>query len=329
LGSAALIAVPFEKFVHRPVLGRCYKEGLVANGADMSKGIVLMGLLSLLAGCSRLLESDEDRQARDLISKHDVDSSVNREWLQKDVKVGLELRKLLPPKGSADAFVKSLGPSKPEDHTDLGFGLTAATHTLVGGHVSCWIRVASIADEFVSVDANCPTTSKDWSKIAPIVQEALGPEFVAKGDGYGASMNAHYPFPESKAKLQSALAKELGPTQTLDVPEELQKSYEILASPLDRLVVGTACGVAGSPPLGAKETLMLEKAGRLDLLRNVLRGPNPEGRVYAAQALRRHQPLTPDDASVIEKIRTQPTIIFGCSGCMPMNAPAAQVLGDK
>ena len=58
----------------------------------------------------------------------------------------------------------------------------------------------------------------------------------------------------------------------------------------------------------------MRSARRFDLLRNVLRGPNPEARVYALKALRETGASTSDRAA-IEAVSALPLKIRACSGC--------------
>jgi hypothetical protein len=60
----------------------------------------------------------------------------------------------------------------------------------------------------------------------------------------------------------------------------------------------------------------LRRARRLDLIRNVLRGPNPEARFYAMTAIERLRAATPEDRAVFTRIKALPIKITNCTGCM-------------
>ena len=73
-------------------------------------------------------------------------------------------------------------------------------------------------------------------------------------------------------------------------------------------------------------TALIEKE-RWDLIRNVLRGPNPEARIYAAEALLRpNAPITAADRETIARIRSLPILISICRGCEVTEAQAADLL---
>ena len=60
---------------------------------------------------------------------------------------------------------------------------------------------------------------------------------------------------------------------------------------------------------GDEETATLAVARRYDLLRSVLRGPNPEGRALAAVALKEAGALTPADRRTVEVLARSPIAI--------------------
>jgi hypothetical protein len=97
-------------------------------------------------------------------------------------------------------------------------------------------------------------------------------------------------------------------------------------SPLEDLAVGKSCGEVGWPPRGRDAESVLEKQRRVDLFRNVLRGPNPEGRVYAAQALTDLQAMRPEDGAVVAKLASLPIPIMTCGGCTYWHQSSAAAL---
>jgi hypothetical protein len=100
-------------------------------------------------------------------------------------------------------------------------------------------------------------------------------------------------------------------------------------SPLEELAVGSSCGFVGASPRGRDATLTLRSAGRVDLLRNVLRGPNPGARVYAAKALTKLGALRPEDANVVKSLTSASTRIVTCSGCMFMTGSSAEAFQTR
>ena len=74
------------------------------------------------------------------------------------------------------------------------------------------------------------------------------------------------------------------------------------------------------------------RAKRYDLVRTALRGMNPEGRVYAAEALlslaRAGGELTAGDQAAIAKVRALKIPIRVCEGCIVGAEPAAKLLPE-
>jgi hypothetical protein len=94
------------------------------------------------------------------------------------------------------------------------------------------------------------------------------------------------------------MAAVLGRAPETGPPEDLSNAYERLASPLEHLVVGK-----GAEGWGYEEMSALLHAKRYDLLKQVLRGPNPEGRAYAALALQAAGALDASDRHAINVLR--------------------------
>jgi hypothetical protein len=125
-----------------------------------------------------------------------------------------------------------------------------------------------------------------------------------------------FDFPRKTAEARDALRRELGELLPVEVPAELREAYELLLSPFETLDIGDNCYEGGEPPEGRVATRKLVAARRADLLRNVLRGPNPEARLYAARGLRELGALSGPDHAVTLKLRKLKLPLATCSGCM-------------
>jgi|CXWL01.1.fsa_nt_gi hypothetical protein len=140
--------------------------------------------------------------------------------------------------------------------------------------------------------------------------------------------------PARMERLNQRIANDLGSLQKCNIPAELAEAYSLLSSAYADLHFGTSCGYGGKPPAGHDEIQNLIRAGRWDLIKNVLRGPNPVGRLYAAEALLRadlkadkdKKIIDPDDRQTIDTIRYAGIRIPRCSGCFGGETNAAQEL---
>jgi len=131
------------------------------------------------------------------------------------------------------------------------------------------------------------------------------------------------------------------PSEPTSLPD-LSTSYALLTGP-SSLVYGVRCGAfALIDPPGDHAIRELREAGRWDLVRSVLRGPNAGGRLYAATALveaaggivglddlddlEQQNALSPDDARALRALARDTTPVATCSACSSSTSSAADVL---
>jgi hypothetical protein len=185
------------------------------------------------------------------------------------------------------------------------------------------------------VDCSTSTDPKTLEAITPTLEQGLGSAFVRHPMSSSVTLleSAAFPAPASaEAALRARLDRELGTLTAIDastLSPDLSRAYATLMSPLEKLAVGVSCGRGEGSPYGRDAAAALRTAGRVDLLRNVLRGPNPEGRVYAARALAKLGATDDADAKIIAKLGSSSTPIQSCSGCIFMQTPSADALAGK
>ena len=99
--------------------------------------------------------------------------------------------------------------------------------------------------------------------------------------------------------------------------ESLKNAVRLLDSPLlaDDSVFGVTCGSASGKLVGRQAIEDIVAAERWDVVRYLLRGLDPVGRLYAAQALMESGKATPGDLRAISTLRSQGTLIQYCGGC--------------
>jgi hypothetical protein len=120
----------------------------------------------------------------------------------------------------------------------------------------------------------------------------------------------------------------LGVPEAAAVPAELSPSYSRLTDRNASLEYGRACGLFGwTPPRGRPEIDALVSAGRWDLMRAVLRGPNPVGRLYAADALLSQPIVTRADAQTILAMVRDDAQVSVCSPCTSYESTTSAILG--
>ncbi len=265
------------------------------------------------------------------LAAHPVPPGAERAWLAKDVDMIWRVRSILPPTPSASAFFHALDARDTQKDTDLGFGLHLQTARVAGGYTTCFFTLVSQADAIVSLRAECTAQTPADEGIGPTLAEALGQGFSLQ-PGSSLVARAEYQSPAASADARAALDRALGaqaPVLADSLPRSVREAYERLMSPLEELAVGSSCGIVGRSPAGRDAMLTLIAAKRIDLLRNVLRGPNPGGRIYAAQALRQLRAMSPQDEAIVAALASSSTPVTLCNGCMFSEKTSADALQVK
>lgn len=250
---------------------------------------------------------------------------MKNDWLQKDADMIWRVRNMLPAKDGAAAFFK---PFEGVRKTDLGFGYERRIAQIGGGFTSCSITGVSHDDAFVDLHASCSSSANadETRAIAPTLTTAFGPAWTFD-PAWSGSWNVDYTFPAAQADARAALDKELGvltPVDASKLPADIAKAYALLMSVKEEVIVGGHCGAGGVMPEAKTASELLAAAHRDDLLRNVLHGPNPGSRVYAARALTMMDAMTAADLALAKKLADDKTEITTCYGCVITQISSAE-----
>lgn len=252
---------------------------------------------------------------------------LNEDWLRSDEKRIGQLRDAL---GRAELTVELLreitGSSDVREDRAIGFGARRVRLALYGGYTTIWVNLlAAEPDEhgrslIAALQFEQRGAPETWAVIAPRLRKAWEGSPVASVLGERESaITYERRDTERLAALRARTEKVLGAVDASAVPSELAPAFEMLTSPYEELVIGRSCFYAGVPPPGAEEISALVAAGRHDLVRRVLRGFNPEGRVWAAHALLEHARaggvLDDADKRAIDALRALPLKLACCDGC--------------
>jgi hypothetical protein len=244
-------------------------------------------------------------------------AGVNRKWLQDDLDLIWNVRRALPPKPTDTDLVGFQWQNARVEDVDLGLGLRRRQRTAGGGHLTCDTTAVLLEGALMSMRVSCWGGLNKPKAVEEIIERSLGAGFrrvtLPGVIGYF-TYRAEYEFPRASQKVRAMLDRRLGPLAPVQVPPDLAAAYTRLMSAQEELAVGTKCNEGGEPPAGANEAKALRSSRRFDLLRNILRGPNPEARVYALKALRQTGASTGDRAA-IEAVSALPLKIRACSGC--------------
>jgi hypothetical protein len=234
---------------------------------------------------------------------------------------------LLPPGDRpAGAWLAALGGDVGEDR-EVGAGARRASVDVPGGYTSVAVRASVRADRVVEVRVHVRLDVPE----SPDLAAALAPAWAALETTKDERGLHHRWRDPARAKAhRAALDEAFGPRGTPDVPQSLRAAFDLLDDPLADLTYGRMCYEDGSPPAGREAVERVAKARAAPSLRALLRSPNPEGRVYAVEALERLAKdgvvLADVDRRAIDVIRSSASPIRCCAGCTVFDATAASAL---
>ena len=277
----------------------------------MKRFLCLAGLLILLCfGCS----------AQEL-------EPLNPEWLANDYR-SMQLVSVLssPAPLTTQKIMDILGVhDKDEAEEDLGFGATRFYVRKGHGYTSLSVEAFVFRGTIGSYKLELDSSSESWPRVRERMIELWthnhGPGFEETERGI-----VHVERDDSVIrKYQAAVSAELGEMKSAAIPAGLQKSFDSLTQPMEIDSVG---GSNGEMAIAA-----LINAERFDLVENVLRGFNPNGRIYAARELLKLNKegrlvLSSDTLAVIAKISKLDIQIKTVSGCIVNSQSAKEILED-
>jgi hypothetical protein len=280
---------------------------------------IVLAVLGAAGGCKRAPTDDEVAAA--VLARHPVDPKANREYIDLDVRMLVAERRELEPlvhRASTGAHVRCGRGAGELPCDDI-----RVREDRYGGYTSCNESLFVHDGCVAAMRVTCSASADGWPFAAPFDVDAFG-----LGQPSGNGLTFAFRDDPLLAKARVDRVGDLGPLAPVAVPPELADAYDTLTSPLIGLDLGEACGDPGRPGRGHVETESLVRAGRFDLLRNVARSLNKEGRVFAARALLQHaEPLLPEDVTVIQKIRATKQV-RQCQGCDLGFTDAAEILPD-
>lgn len=252
---------------------------------------------------------------------------LNREWLADDY-ASMKVISLLasPAPLTTQKIMDILGVGDKDDaEEDLGFG--AIRFIVVKGHgysslsVKAFVFRGTIGSYKLELDCSPESWTRIRERMIELWQQSNGPSFQESERGL-----IHIERDDSVLrKYQAAVSAELGEMKPAAISAELQKSFDFITQPMEIDNVG---GRDGEMAIAA-----LLNAERFDLLENVLRGFNPNGRIYAARELLKLNKegrlvLSADTIAVIAKISNLDIQIRTVAGCIVNRVHAKEILED-
>jgi hypothetical protein len=212
---------------------------------------------------------------------------------------------------------RALEPCDVIDARALGFGAWRITFRISGGYTKFGVRVLGETrsgehGSHVVIAGVAQWCEPDtWAPIRGRMRYAWGRP--ARESMYGLAWECD--DSEFTRALRKRTEDALGGHVVIEEPNECATAFGTLMSPFENMTVGWSVGITGAPPHGCLEMMRLVDAGRFDLVRAVLRGFNPEARVFAAHALLARGTLDRRDEAAIAVLRTLDIDLATSAGC--------------
>ena len=258
--------------------------------------------------------------------------SLDEEWVKRDVAAARRIVEALPSgEVKLDAFLKKLGASSTEEDRPIAFGARRLRLAVYGGYTSTWVTVISWNGVVGPMEVFCYDGDREvWAQLKDrIAAEYKGREPAIEEAGLRATIGRQ----AEPLAFGDARCKVLGPPLAIDPDPAVAAAYHLLWSPFSNLAYGAMQGEGGDKPDGrvAMEALLAHAQGA-SLLDDVLRGPNPEGRLYAAEGLlrleKKGRKLRDEERKAIDWVRTSDVKIQVCRGCEGSWEPGATALDE-
>jgi hypothetical protein len=258
------------------------------------------------------------------------EDALREDWVGRDIDAARRVAGALSETRLAK-FKEKLGSASAEEDRDIGFGARRLRLAVYGGYTTTWITLLSREGAVGPLEVSCHEDQPDvWAALRDRIGAAYKghePEIDDRGLRLRRGARAD---PEGFRTERSRI---LGPPLGIDPHPSIENAYLLLWSPTSDLVYGWMHGEGGDPPAGrdAVERILAHEQGEA-LLDDILRGPNPEGRLYAAEALLRLEKRGKKPGEQARKnigwVRKSDVKIHVARGCEVSWEPAATPLEE-
>lgn len=265
-----------------------------------------------------------------LLSLARAEDPPREDWVTKDVEAARRVAGTLS-ETKLPQFLEKLGSASREEDRDIGFGARRLRLAVYGGYTTTWITVVSWQGGVGPLEVHCYEGDREvWAKVRDRIRDEYKDREPEVGDVGLRVWVGRRADPRGFGEERS---KTLGPPLAVDPHPALEQGYLLLWSPTSDLAYGWMQGEGGDPPDGrvAVEKILAHEDGP-PLLSDILRGPNPEGRLYAAEALlrleKKGKKLDERVKGSIDWVRKSTVKIRVARGCELSSEPAAAALEE-
>jgi len=253
---------------------------------------------------------------------------IKRNWIKKDKANFHNLIDFLSKDElDLDEFKSKIQNLDIREEDSLWFNCKRIEATQYGGYISNWINLETINNKIFSLQIE---VTREDAKILKMIAEEdeIVKKALTSNWTFSEKRKLKYEFnyenEELKKEFELLVEKKLGKIQEIEVKGELKEAYEILLNPIFNYDYGHHCYFGGTQPEGRIAIEKLVEAKRFDLIKNIIRGYNPEGRAYGIEVLlkahsRRNRIINAEDENVIKWLLKTEFNVNSCSGCFVMS----------
>ena len=254
---------------------------------------------------------------------------IQEEWLQKDKANFLNFMEIiLSDNKDINYFKKNLSNQAFHTSQDIGFGAKRYEFVRLSGYISNRIFICTYNNKIFDVRVlTAPDDIRIFEILAKkdsVIHNLLEKYWIIKPNNKNSelkeSLNFEYRNDSLYSEFKRKVANTLGELEKIVVDSMLLKSYKLLLLPFEQYSFGYRCGIVGRPPEG-RAAIEKIKNQNPTLLRNIIKGYNPEGRIYGVEALLELAyegkiKLSANFIEIINKILKMDIPIQGCHGCI-------------
>lgn len=222
------------------------------------------------------------------------------------------------------------------DKKDLGFGLTLFECVQYGGYATARFEILVYENQIIKYKIGY---DDDDTRIVDYLLKKDNSLKLKTAKLKNSDSPYEYNFIDSLKyqSFQKRVAENLGELRLkIDTTNrDFQSNFTILTEPTIEYAFGSSCGFGGVDPIGRKAiNYFASFKNNADIFRELIKGYNPEGRIYAIEALlnlamNKKIVLSKEDKQVIKKVLSLKIPIYECSGCIHMNSTASEVLDPQ
>jgi hypothetical protein len=267
--------------------------------------------------------------------------SLNEEWLNEDKTNFINLMDvLISDNKEINYFQDELKNIGVRAKQEIGFGAKKYEFAQSGGYISNWINICTLNDSIFY--CKVAITSDDVEKmeilaerdslISKLLRNWNRKSFKQNG-GLFESFDYEYINNDLYQAFTDSVAKELGELNNTSIDYTVLNDYQTLTSPFENFDFGYACYIEGAPPIGRTAIENIKLSNPI-LVKRVIRGYCPEGRIYGVEALlelaeQEKLDLTYSDKKIIKKVLNLKIPINRCQGCMVSSVFAKDLFNEK